>query len=59
MNMKINNQALQVAGSTYQSRLIVGSGKYKDFQENLAALEASGRDDHCCFKASQSGPEPG
>ena len=40
--MKINNQALQVAGSTYQSRLIVGSGKYKDFQENLAALEASG-----------------
>ena len=42
MNMKINNQALQVAGSTYQSRLIVGSGKYKDFQENLAALEASG-----------------
>ena len=40
MNMKINNQALQVAGSTYQSRLIVGSGKYKDFQENLAALGA-------------------
>lgn len=34
--------ALQVAGRTYQSRLIIGSGKYKDFDENLAALEASG-----------------
>ena len=34
--------ALQVAGKTYQSRLIIGSGKYKDFDENLAALEASG-----------------
>ncbi len=26
----------------YQSRLIIGSGKYRDFAENLAALEASG-----------------
>ena len=34
--------ALQVAGKTYQSRLIIGSGKYRDFDENLAALEASG-----------------
>ncbi|NKB34616.1 MAG: thiazole synthase [Pseudomonadales bacterium] len=34
--------ALQVAGKTFQSRLIIGSGKYKDFNENLAALEASG-----------------
>lgn len=34
--------ALQVAGKTYQSRLIIGSGKYKDFDENLAALKASG-----------------
>jgi len=31
-----------VAGRTFQSRLIVGTGKYKDFAENAAAVEASG-----------------
>lgn len=31
-----------VAGRTFQSRLIVGTGKYKDFAENAAALDASG-----------------
>ena len=31
-----------VAGRTFTSRLIVGTGKYKDFAENAAALEASG-----------------
>jgi thiazole synthase len=31
-----------VAGRTFRSRLIVGTGKYKDFAENAAALEASG-----------------
>jgi thiazole synthase len=31
-----------VAGRTFHSRLIVGTGKYKDFAENAAALEASG-----------------
>jgi thiazole synthase len=31
-----------VAGKTYQSRLIVGTGKYKDFEETAAAVEASG-----------------
>ncbi len=36
------DKPLQVAGKSYQSRLIIGSGKYKDFDENLAALEASG-----------------
>jgi len=34
--------ALTVAGKAYGSRLIIGSGKYRDFGENLAALEASG-----------------
>lgn len=33
---------LTVAGKAYGSRLIIGSGKYRDFSENLAALEASG-----------------
>src|SRR5918995_129388 len=32
----------QVAGRTFRSRLIVGTGKYKDFQQNAAAVEASG-----------------
>ena len=31
-----------VAGRTFTSRLIVGTGKYKDFAENAAALDASG-----------------
>ena len=32
----------QVAGRKFTSRLIVGTGKYKDFAQNAAALEASG-----------------
>ena len=31
-----------VAGKTFRSRLIVGTGKYKDFAQNAAALEAAG-----------------
>ncbi|MBH9538838.1 bifunctional sulfur carrier protein/thiazole synthase protein [Novosphingopyxis sp. YJ-S2-01] len=31
-----------VAGQTFTSRLIVGTGKYKDFEQNAAALKASG-----------------
>lgn len=32
----------QVAGRIFQSRLIVGTGKYKDFAQTKAAVEASG-----------------
>ncbi|MCB2050538.1 MAG: sulfur carrier protein ThiS [Novosphingobium sp.] len=32
----------EVAGRTFNSRLIVGTGKYKDFAENAAAVAASG-----------------
>ncbi|GHF27411.1 thiazole synthase [Kordiimonas sediminis] len=32
----------QVGDKTYGSRLIVGTGKYKDFEETAAAVEASG-----------------
>lgn len=40
--MSLNqDKPLVVAGVEYQSRLIIGSGKYKDFEENLTALEAS------------------
>ncbi len=31
-----------VAGRTFRSRLIVGTGKYKDLEETAAAIEASG-----------------
>ena len=31
-----------VAGRTFRSRLIVGTGKYKDYAQNAKALEASG-----------------
>jgi thiazole synthase len=31
-----------VAGRTFRSRLIVGTGKYKDYQTNAAAAEAAG-----------------
>jgi thiazole synthase len=32
----------QVAGRRFHSRLIVGTGKYKDFEQNAAAVKASG-----------------
>ena len=32
----------QIAGRDFTSRLIVGTGKYKDYAENAAAVEASG-----------------
>lgn len=32
----------EVAGRKFSSRLIVGTGKYRDFEENRAAVEASG-----------------
>src|SRR5271168_3068515 len=35
---------LRIAGRELRSRLIVGTGKYKSFQENARALEASGAD---------------
>ena len=31
-----------IAGRTFRSRLIVGTGKYKSFEQNAAAVEASG-----------------
>ncbi|MFP4648787.1 MAG: thiazole synthase [Halorhodospira sp.] len=33
---------LVIAGRTYQSRLLVGTGKYRDMEQARAALEASG-----------------
>jgi thiazole synthase len=36
------NDPLLIAGKAYGSRLLVGTGKYKDFDETRAAIEASG-----------------
>jgi len=40
----MSSDKLIVAGRTFNSRLIIGTGKYKDYAENAAALEASGAD---------------
>src|SRR5215213_5701997 len=37
-----NLDALTIAGKSYASRLLVGTGKYKDFDETRAAVDASG-----------------
>jgi thiazole synthase len=37
-----HDKPLTVAGRTYASRLIVGTGKYKSYEENAAAVEAAG-----------------
>jgi thiazole synthase len=38
----VDPDPLEVAGRTYHSRLLVGTGKYKDFEETARAIEASG-----------------
>jgi len=38
----VGEDAWTVAGRTFRSRLIVGTGKYKDYAQNAAAAEAAG-----------------
>jgi thiazole synthase len=38
----VKDQAFVLAGSSFNSRLIIGTGKYRDFAETKAALEESG-----------------
>jgi thiazole synthase len=38
----MSHDNLIIAGKSYSSRLLVGTGKYKDFAETQAAIEASG-----------------
>jgi thiazole synthase len=40
--MTTSPDTLTIAGRAYNSRLIIGTGKYKTYAENAAALEASG-----------------
>jgi thiazole synthase len=59
--MSLSSQhALMIAGKTYASRLLVGTGKYKDFTQTLAAVEASGA--HIvtvAIRRTNIGQEPG
>ena len=40
--MAFEDEKLVIAGCSFSSRLIVGTGKYKDYAENAAAAEAAG-----------------
>ena len=42
MTPAAHDQPFTLAGRTYQSRLLVGTGKYKDLEETRQAIEASG-----------------
>jgi thiazole synthase len=37
-----NSDVLTIAGRSYRSRLLIGTGKYKDLEQTRAAVEASG-----------------
>ena len=41
-NISNNKDVLEIAGTPYNSRLIIGSGKFKSFEENLKAIHSSG-----------------
>lgn len=42
MNPSLLNTALVIAGKSYRSRLLTGTGKFKDFEQTRLATEASG-----------------
>ena len=51
---------LVIAGKTYSSRLLVGTGKYKDFAETRAAIDASGAEIiTVAIRRTNIGQEPG
>jgi len=51
---------LTIAGKTYRSRLLVGTGKYKDFEETRLATEASGAEIvTVAIRRSNIGQNPG
>ena len=42
MTTELQSNSITIAGKTYRSRLLVGSGKYKDLEQTRLATEASG-----------------
>jgi len=54
------NDPLIIAGQAYTSRLLVGTGKYKDFDQTRAAVEASGAQIiTVAIRRTNIGQEPG
>ena len=52
--------SLRIAGKAYRSRLLVGTGKYKDMAETRAAIEASGAEIvTVAIRRSNIGQNPG
>ncbi len=41
-SIPLEDDSWTVAGRTFRSRLIIGTGKYKDYAVNAAAAEAAG-----------------
>lgn len=54
------NDSLVIAGKSYSSRLLVGTGKYKDFEQTRAAVDASGAQIiTVAIRRTNIGQEPG
>ena len=58
--MSMHNDPLIIAGKAYSSRLLVGTGKYRDFEQTRAAIEASGAEIvTVAIRRTNIGQEPG
>ncbi len=56
----MKSDQLTIAGKAYSSRLLVGTGKYKDFDETRTAIEASGAEIvTVAIRRTNIGQEPG
>ena len=56
----MNQDSLVIAGKAYGSRLLVGTGKYKDFAQTHAAIDASGAEIiTVAIRRTNIGQEPG
>jgi thiazole synthase len=56
----MNADPLIIAGKSYRSRLLVGTGKYRDFDQTRAAVEASGAEIvTVAIRRTNVGQEPG
>ncbi len=56
----MNSDSLLIAGKSYHSRLLVGTGKYQDFAQTRAAIDASGAEIvTVAIRRTNIGQEPG
>jgi thiazole synthase len=56
----MSNDTLVIAGKSYASRLLVGTGKYQDFAQTRAAIDASGAEIiTVAIRRTNIGQEPG